>query len=1394
MKTRSASSFTSLGLALALALSAATSHATGLANPGFEAGDGNQVSDWTCFGNARQATNHARSGAYSLKLFGNWSGPWNASGVYQTLPARPGQRWTLSGYGLNASDDLLAGQNYALMKIVWWSGPHGTGEMLQPLSGTGALSGENPGIESAMLTNDTPTDSWQFLAASGVAPPGTMSVQLLGGLFLQPNNESGAAWFDDLKASVMPVWGHALSFDGVNDYLEFERLVSNDFTLECWFRSTQMAGEVGQWWQGMGLIDGEASGVTADFGLSLGAGKVLFGTGGTYDVTLHSEVVADGQWHHVAATREQATGAMKLYVDGQLVDSGTGGTDSLTAPPQLRVGSLATGVNFFEGELDDIRIWDKARTEAEISQSMVYPLTGAEANLVGYAKCDEGAGATVQDMVHEVQVPLQNGVQWTPSTIPLWGNALVFDGADDYIMVSNFGNAVPTSEVTVEFWQRLAVTDRIHRVFALSPDNSANRFLFEDRGDSLLWDFGDIANGGRLWSTNSLTVAGAWQHIALVAKAGTSPYMAIYCNGVLRAWTNRADAFAPYTADLFMGYRTDVRLYGELDEFRIWNKARTQAEIARDMRHPLTGNEPNLVTYWSCDDASTSVVHDATLNHYDGNLINGTTLVSSIISAPNLAANPGFEQGPGGWWPFGSTTLRNSSLWPHAGTNCVWVTNRTESWQGLEQQFQDVLQPGLDYLISGWARLDTAASQPVGMSILKTDSGSGTTYPQIAAGTATSSAWTRLMGSYTPTVSGTLTSLWLYMAGPAAGVNFYADDFIVAPDMAYAPVVLAATTLPASGLLNSNATLNGSVQPGGLPTTVWFEWRTNLVYNHAPAPIAAGSGWEELSVSNTLSGLTPGLLYHYRLVASNLLGVAYGAYHLFRLPEYWSPVLSLDGSSAITNECHAAFVDPGSIVTASPLAIAAGDYHALALKPDGSVVGWGLNSYGQTTITDSATNGVVAIAAGNLHSLALKADGSVVGWGNNDFGQTTIPASATNGVVAIAADGGFDSGFSLALRADGTVVGWGDNSWGQANGVLAGSNVVAIAAGGTHSLALKADGTGVGWGGNSWGQTNGASAGSNVVAIEAGSLHSLALKADGTVVGWGCNNWGQANGALAGNNVVAIAAGGTHGLALRADGSVVGWGYNDFGQANGALAGSNVVAIAAGGTHSLALKADGSIVGWGVNDFGLTTIPDGLNTLKLPVAVSGMVDTNTPGSYKLTYGVTNSLGAVATATRTVVVADTLPPVLTLLGENPLMLELDAPFTDPGATASDQCGGDLTTEIVFANSVNPNLAGAYTNTFTVTDASSNLAATNRLVLVVTRPVITGMEQLAGGFFQFTFTNTPGAQFDVLTTTNLSLPASEWTVLGPAYEYPPGRFQFMDVTTTNLPQRFYRLRWP
>jgi hypothetical protein len=77
----------------------------------------------------------------------------------------------------------------------------------------------------------------------------------------------------------------------------------------------------------------------------------------------------------------------------------------------------------------------------------------------------------------------------------------------------------------------------------------------------------------------------------------------------------------------------------------------------------------------------------------------------------------------------------------------------------------------------------------------------------------------------------------------------------------------------------------------------------------------------------------------------------------------------------------------------------------------------------------------------------------------------------------------------------------------------------------------------------------------------------------------------------------------------------------------------------------------------------------------------------------------------------------------------------------------------------------------------------------------RPIrLAGCARTTNGAIQMTLTNVPGASLTVLATTNVFSPLSAWTVLGAVPEIGSGLFQFVDPGSTNLPQRFYRVRCP
>lgn len=127
------------------------------------------------------------------------------------------------------------------------------------------------------------------------------------------------------------------------------------------------------------------------------------------------------------------------------------------------------------------------------------------------------------------------------------------------------------------------------------------------------------------------------------------------------------------------------------------------------------------------------------------------------------------------------------------------------------------------------------------------------------------------------------------------------------------------------------------------------------------------------------------------------------------------------------------------------------------------------------------------------------------------------------------------------------------------------------------------------------------------------------------------------------------------------------------------------------------------------------------------ISVTGTVNPNNIGAYTLSYNVADSAGNTAnTAIRTVNIVDTGVPSITLLGDNPLLLELGANFSDPGATAIDAADGDLTANILVTGTVDSNIAATYTLSYNVNDSQSNAATTvtrNVIVADRTAPTIT-----------------------------------------------------------------------
>jgi alpha-tubulin suppressor-like RCC1 family protein len=331
--------------------------------------------------------------------------------------------------------------------------------------------------------------------------------------------------------------------------------------------------------------------------------------------------------------------------------------------------------------------------------------------------------------------------------------------------------------------------------------------------------------------------------------------------------------------------------------------------------------------------------------------------------------------------------------------------------------------------------------------------------------------------------------------------------------------------------------------------------------------------------------------------------------------------LTTPGSSAFDAALAvgATLSDPAYGITIKPLARAGSDPAqyldvevTIPATPSNLVTAWGrygaLYFAGNTgapvdpapeTYVPAGLTNVASVAAGDLHALALKADGTLVAWGDNTNGQTTIPAGLDGNVVAVVAGGNV----SGVVKRDGTVQLWGEAATTTLVPPAGLTGVRQLAIGGRHTVgvyhavALKTDGTIVAWGDNAYGQTTvPATATSGIAAVAASDRLSVVLKTDGTLARWGVRFNGEVPfvSGLTGITAIASSGGAEHALALKSDGTVVGWGANSSGQATVPAGLANVVALATGTTFSLALKVDGTVAAWGSNVNGQLNLPSSL--------------------------------------------------------------------------------------------------------------------------------------------------------------------------------------------------------
>ena len=206
----------------------------------------------------------------------------------------------------------------------------------------------------------------------------------------------------------------AVIFDGDGDYVEFIKdIPETNLTVEFWFRTTSANG-------GMFAVRDNIPGRGGhDRHVYLDNGYLKQRVWNNEVITSTNSGFNDGGWHHYAMIIEQGVG-QKMYVDGQLEASGGKDRSDFTNQNRFSIG-YSNDKGWFNGQIDDVRVWNVARTQGDIAVYKNIVLTGGEPGLIGYWHLDDCERfRTAQDSTpYNVYGVLVNNAAFVEADTPL---------------------------------------------------------------------------------------------------------------------------------------------------------------------------------------------------------------------------------------------------------------------------------------------------------------------------------------------------------------------------------------------------------------------------------------------------------------------------------------------------------------------------------------------------------------------------------------------------------------------------------------------------------------------------------------------------------------------------------------------------------------------------------------------------------------------------------------------------------------------------------------------------------------------------------------------------------------------------------------------------------------
>lgn len=415
---------------------------------------------------------------------------------------------------------------------------------------------------------------------------------------------------------------YSLNFNGTSQYISIGTPLSNNssYTKEAWVNLSSVTGN-------RNII----SSANAPFWIN-NSGFLNGGHGGNYSQVIDATSFPVNKWTHVAITYDAATTTLRLYRDGILVNTNTG-VASNYASEATYIGSHSAGSSLILGMVDEVRIWNVARTQAQLKQNLLDPPANNASGLVAYYKLDDGSGATATNSTGGTNGTLQNAPSWVVSPAQHAGNALNFDGVNDIVTIADRSSLDITSAITLEAWVYATKNTGIQNVICKSSNSPNTGYIFPrtDNGWASTTVYLHITG---VWRTLSAPYPGlnAWHHLAATYDGAT---IRLYINGVESASVAQTGAITTNNNPLVLGNQTGISEYfgGSADEVRVWNVARTQAQIQADMNNVFEPSlQAGLVSYFTMNQGITAGTNTGMSTLVDMKSENNGTLTGFALS------------------------------------------------------------------------------------------------------------------------------------------------------------------------------------------------------------------------------------------------------------------------------------------------------------------------------------------------------------------------------------------------------------------------------------------------------------------------------------------------------------------------------------------------------------------------------------------------------------------------------------------------------------------------------------------------------------------------------------------------------------------------------------------